>query len=188
MQVTKDPLKTKGARLTMQLAIPGRYMVYVPDRRGRGLLAPPRGQGARAPASARRRGLDLRGGGAIIRTAARGAKREDFERELHYLHKLHEVLEQRAKETRRRRWSSRRPTSRSASCATSSPTSSTRRSSTTRSSTSASKSFFTRTAPELVDRVVRYEGKTPLFEEYGVEEEIDEASSRAASTCRAAAT
>ena len=35
----------------------------------------------------------------IIRTAAQGAKREDFEREIKYLHKLHEVLQQRGKET-----------------------------------------------------------------------------------------
>ena len=39
--------------------------------------------------------LDLGKGGAIIRTAAQGAKREDFEREMKYLHKLHEVLQQR---------------------------------------------------------------------------------------------
>ncbi len=41
----------------------------------------------------------LDGGGVIIRTAAHGAKREDFERELKYLHKLHEVLVKRVKET-----------------------------------------------------------------------------------------
>ena len=42
---------------------------------------------------------DLGKGGAIVRTAAQGAKREDFEREIKYLHKLHDVLQQRAKET-----------------------------------------------------------------------------------------
>src|SRR3712207_1602802 len=44
------------------------------------------------------RGLDMGGGGAIVRTAAHGAKRADFERELMYLHKLHEVLVKRAEE------------------------------------------------------------------------------------------
>src|SRR5207244_7623958 len=43
--------------------------------------------------------LDFGPGGTIIRTAAQGAKREDFEREIKYLHKLHEVLHQRAKKT-----------------------------------------------------------------------------------------
>ena len=38
---------------------------------------------------------DAERGGAIVRTAAHGAKRQDFERELQYLFKLHEVLEKR---------------------------------------------------------------------------------------------
>ena len=31
MQVTKDPIGHKGARLTSQISLPGRYLVYVPD-------------------------------------------------------------------------------------------------------------------------------------------------------------
>ena len=42
-------------------------------------------------------------GGYIVRTAAQGAKKEDFEREIAYLHKLHEVLERRSRTSRRRR-------------------------------------------------------------------------------------
>src|SRR5439155_20894906 len=42
--------------------------------------------------------LALRGGGAIIRTAAQGASKEDFEREIKYLHKLYEILQKRAEE------------------------------------------------------------------------------------------
>ena len=49
-------------------------------------------------------------------------------------------------------------------------------------------SFFTRTAPELVDRVELWQESTPLFEDYGVEEVIDGPHVQAASTCRAAAT
>ena len=37
MQVTKDPIGTKGARLTMEVSIPGRYLVYVPDGDGVGV-------------------------------------------------------------------------------------------------------------------------------------------------------
>src|SRR6202021_1322227 len=44
-------------------------------------------------------GLYLGSGGAIVRTAAHGAKREDFERELKYLHKMHEVLVKRVEDT-----------------------------------------------------------------------------------------
>ena len=37
VQVVKDPLKTKGARLSMQLSIAGRYLVYVPQGEGVGV-------------------------------------------------------------------------------------------------------------------------------------------------------
>src|SRR5204863_214731 len=83
VQVVKDPLKTKGARLSMELTIAGRYMVYTPTGEGVGVskrLDDKERERLRRAA----RGLDLHGGGAIIRTAASGAKRIDFERELQY--------------------------------------------------------------------------------------------------------
>ena len=55
VQVTKDPIGTKGARLSMEVSIPGRYLVYVPGRRRRRRLAPAARQGARAAAQARLR-------------------------------------------------------------------------------------------------------------------------------------
>ena len=95
VQAVKDPLKTKGPRLSMQLSIAGRYLVYVPQGEGMGVSRrlddKERDRLRRAAAKA-----DLGEGGAIVRTAAQGAKREDFEREIKYLHKLHEVLQQRA--------------------------------------------------------------------------------------------
>ena len=137
VQVMKDPLKTKGARLSMQLSIAGRYLVYVPQGEGVG-VSRRLGDKERDRLRKEAKGLDLQGGGAIIRTAASGAKREDFEREIKYLFKLYEILQKRAERPPRRRWSSRRPTCRCASCATSSRPSSSARSSTTRSSTSGS--------------------------------------------------
>src|SRR5919107_5657521 len=98
VQVVKDPLKSKGARLSMELTIAGRYMVYAPTGEGVGVS---RRLDDRERDRLRRetKGLDLRGGGAIIRTAASGATRADFERELQYLFKLHEVLLKRVEET-----------------------------------------------------------------------------------------
>ena len=99
VQVVKDPLKTKGARLSMELTIAGRYMVYAPTGEGVGVsrrLEDKERDRLRKEAKQ----LDLGGGGAIIRTAAHGAARADFERELQYLFKLNDVLEKRVAETR----------------------------------------------------------------------------------------
>src|SRR6185312_9193998 len=98
VQVVKDPLKTKGARLSMELTIAGRYMVYAPTGEGIGVsrrLEDKERERLRRQTAK----LPLEGGGVIIRTAAHGAKREDFERELKYLNKLHEVLEKRVADT-----------------------------------------------------------------------------------------
>ena len=102
VQVIKDPLKTKGARLSMELTIAGRYMVYAPDRRGRRRLQAPGGQGARAPAQAGRRASTSRAAARSSAPPPTAPMRADFERELPYLFKLHEVLQQRVEESRRR--------------------------------------------------------------------------------------
>ncbi len=97
VQVVKDPLKTKGARLSMDLTIAGRYMVYAPYGEGIGVS---RRLDERERDRLRKEAakLDLKGAGAIIRTAAQGAKRADLERELQYLFKLNDVLQKRVED------------------------------------------------------------------------------------------
>jgi ribonuclease G len=99
VQVVKDPLKTKGARLSMQISIAGRYLVYMPS--GAGV-----GASRRLPDAERDRQRKLLQklhegkGGVIVRTAAQGARKADFERDLDYLHKLYEVMERRASDAK----------------------------------------------------------------------------------------
>jgi ribonuclease G len=172
VQVVKDPLKTKGARLSMELTIAGRYMVLAPFGEGIGVSR-------RLDDSARERlrkeaaKLDLKGSGAIIRTAAQGATRADLERELVYLFKLDEVLRRRVEETAApalvfqeadlsvrvvrdifSSWFER--------AIVDDPKQHHRL-----------VSFFSRTAPELVERVELWDGPEPLFEAFGVEQVID---------------
>jgi ribonuclease G len=122
--------------------------------------------------------LELGGGGVIIRTAAHGAKRADFERELKYLHKLHEVLEKRVEETP------------APGLVFQEADLSVR---VVRDIFSAHferavvddeqqyhrlVSFFTRTAPELVERVELWKEGEPLFEAYEVDKAIEGVLSR----------
>jgi ribonuclease G len=98
VQVVKDPLKTKGARLSMQISIAGRYLVYMPQGGGVGVSK-------RLPDKERQRlrrlveKLDIGEGGVIVRTAAQGGKKADFEREVVYLHRLNEIVQRRAKKS-----------------------------------------------------------------------------------------
>jgi ribonuclease G len=169
VQVIKDPLKTKGARLTMDLTIAGRYMVYAPT--GEGIGVSRRLEDAERERLRRQTSkLKLGGGGAIIRTAAHGAKREDFERELLYLHKLHEVLMKRVDDTPAPAMVFQEADlavrvvrdifSEHFERAIVDDEQQHRR----------LVSFFTRTAPELVERVELWDGPQPLFEAYKVDE------------------
>jgi ribonuclease G len=177
VQVVKDPLKTKGARLSMELTIAGRYMVYTPNGEGVGVS---RRLDDRERERLRRETakLDLGGGGAIVRTAASGAKRADFERELQYLFKLHEVLQKRVE------------TSKAPALVFQEADLSVR---VVRDIFSAHferaivddeqqhhrlVSFFSRTAPELVDRVELYTDTVSMFDAYGVTPVLDGVMSR----------
>src|SRR5215510_11093436 len=99
VQVVKDPLKSKGARLSMNVSIAGRYLVYAPQGSGVGVSR-------RLTDSERdrlRKMVDrlYKGpGGLIVRTAAHGAKKSDFVREIAYLQKLNQVLDRRAGESK----------------------------------------------------------------------------------------
>ena len=81
VQVTKDPIGQKGARLTSQISLPGRYLVYVP---GGGMS----GISRRLPDEERSRlksilkNLIPEEAGVIIRTASEGASEEELERDV----------------------------------------------------------------------------------------------------------
>src|SRR3954471_12362563 len=177
VQVIKDPLKTKGARLSMEITIAGRYMVYAPTGEGVGVSRRLEDK-ERERLRKEVKGLDLHGGGAIVRTAAHGAKREDFERELLYLKKLNEVLEKRVEEATAPALVFQEAdlsirvvrdifSEHFERAVVDDPKQHQRL-----------VSFFTRTAPELVDRVELWEDKQPLFEAYGIDPVIDGMLSR----------
>ncbi len=161
----------------MELTIAGRYMVYAPTGEGIGVSRRLEDR-ERERLRKQTANLSLDGGGVIVRTAAHGAKREDFERELKYLHKLHEVLDKRVQETT------------APDLVFQEADLSVR---VVRDIFSAHferaivddeqqyhrlVSFFTRTAPELVERVELWEQDEPLFEAYGVDKAIDGLLSR----------
>jgi ribonuclease G len=177
VQVVKDPLKTKGARLSMELTIAGRYMVYAPTGEGIGVsrrLEDKERERLRRQTAK----LELGGGGVIIRTAAHGAQRADFERELLYLHKLHEVLIKRVEETQAPEMVFQEADlsvrvvrdifSEHFERAIVDDEQQHRR----------LVSFFARTAPELVERVELWDGSEPLLDAYKVTEAIEGVMSR----------
>ena len=94
VQVLKDPLGTKGARLTTFITLPSRFLVYMPQGRGVGVSARIEDEAERA----RLRTLvetfmpAERPGGYIIRTVAEGVAPEALRADMLFLQKLWELV------------------------------------------------------------------------------------------------
>jgi ribonuclease G len=96
VQAVKDPMKSKGARLTTEISLPGRFVVFVPHGEGLGVSRRLEDDERIRLRDILKR-LDVKKGGVIIRTAAEGASAEDIERDLVFLQRLWKTIETRAK-------------------------------------------------------------------------------------------
>ena len=171
VQAVKDPMKTKGARLTTQISLPGRFVVFVPQGEGLGVSR-------RLDDDERNRlkdilkRLDVKEGGVIVRTAAEGASEEDIERDLVFLQRLWRSIQAKAKTAKapelvyqeaelplrvvrdlftgdfEKAYIDDERTYRRIV------------------------GYLKKTSPHMVERVVRYKERTPLMEAFGVEQEI----------------
>jgi ribonuclease E len=99
VQVTKDPMGGKGARLTAQISLPGRYLVLAPEQDLSGISR-------RLPDAERRRLKSIlrkvqpEGHGVIVRTAAEGASEEAIVHDLRRLIALWEGIEKQTKKVK----------------------------------------------------------------------------------------
>jgi ribonuclease G len=177
VQAVKDPMKSKGARLTTEISLPGRFVVFVPHGEGLGVSR-------RLEDDERTRlrdivkKLDVKKGGVIVRTAAEGASADDVERDLVFLQRLWKTIEARAKSVKppslvyqeaelplrvirdlftddfeRAIVDHERTYKRVVG-------------------------YLKKTSPHMADRVVRYREATPLMESSGVDAEIRSTLSR----------
>ncbi len=177
VQAVKDPMKTKGARLTTEISLPGRFVVYVPSGEGLGVSR-------RLNEDERTRLRDIvksiapKQGGVIVRTAAEGASAEDVERDLDFLMKLWKQIQNHAADSaapalvfqeaelplrvirdlftgdfERALVDDDRTLKRILG-------------------------YLRKTSPHMAERVSRYRDKVPLFEAHGVDAEIRSTLSR----------
>ena len=88
VQVSKESLGTKGARITSFISLPGRYVVYMPQARHIGVSRRIRDERERDRLRAALRGLDLPPGGFILRTNAEGKGEAEFAHDVAFLSRL----------------------------------------------------------------------------------------------------
>ncbi len=174
VQIVKDPMGTKGARLTTQLSIPGHFIVYVPDGDGVGVSR-------RLPDEERQRlrqicrELKVKNAGLIVRTAAEGASKHELVNDLKFLEKMWQTVVKREKKAKA-------PSLLYSEMEVSLKVmrdifNETHESVLVDSQKEYDKirSLLRKTSPELVDRLELYQGSKPLMETYGVDEEMKKA-------------
>lgn len=97
VQVTKDPIGHKGARLTSQVSLPGRYLVYVPEGSMTGISRKlPDTERARLKTILKK--IVPEDAGVIVRTAAEGASEDELRRDVERLQAQWEDIQKKAKQ------------------------------------------------------------------------------------------
>ena len=177
VQAVKDPMGTKGARLTTEVSLPGRFLVYTPYGDGIGVSRRLDDE-ERERLKAICKSLEVPEGGLIVRTAAEGASEQELEGDLKLLLKLWSTIRGRAERAQapslvyqeaelplrivrdlfirdfKRVVVDHERTYRKIVA------------------------YLKRTSPELAARVERYRGKEPLLEKSGVVEAVNSTLSR----------
>src|SRR5687767_3112795 len=178
VQVAKEPLGTKGARLTCHVTLPGRFLVFMPtvDHIGISRKIDSREERARLRGIVREfRDQHSFNGGVIIRTAASSRSKEDILADLNYFYKIWVDMRQRGEQRRAPVTVYQEPslvakllrdllTDDYSAIRIDHPIEYQR-----------AVEFINRIMPNLANRVKRYDKDFPIFEEYGVQAELDKA-------------
>jgi ribonuclease G len=180
VQVVKDPIGTKGARLTTSISVPSRYLVYMPNSSLIGISVKIEDEAERE----RLRKLlsdcmnENRTGGCIVRTAAEGVEDEELNRDIKFLCTLWDSIQEQAK------------TAKPGSCVHEDLPLAIRTLRDmvdkdtevvlvdSRETWQKLKKFAKKYIPDLPCRIEHYPGDRPLFDLYNIDDEIQRALGR----------
>ena len=180
VQVIKDPLGSKGARLTTQITIPSRYLVYMPYVTTVGISQKIESEEERQRLKAlvAEHRSDEAGGGYIIRTAAEGVSGTEIAEDIVFLNRLWDAVQQRIQDARSGvpvytalplvlRILRDLPGTEIDSIKIDS-----------RETCNTVSEFVQKFIPALVSCIEHYPGERPIFDLYSVEDEIQKALER----------
>jgi len=180
VQVVKDPIGTKGARLSTQLSLAGRLLVYLPHDAHIGISQRIEGEDGRAQLRERVRELvpaDEKGG-FIVRTLAESATEEDLRADLDYLRTLWRSISKRAQGAQPPHLLHQDLSLAQRVLRDMVGAGTARVLVDSRENHEKLKQFAAQYMPRLAGKIEHYAGERPLFDLYNVEDEIEKALSR----------
>ena len=181
VQVIKDPIGTKGARLSTQISLAGRLLVHLPQDSHIGISQRIEDEAERTLLKETLTKLlpdDESRGGFIIRTMAERATERDLARDVEYLTKLWADVQSRARSTRAGTLVHQDLTLAERVLRDFSSENTRRVLVDSVEAHKAMLDFALRYAPTVTDHIQLHEGMRPLFDMYGVEQEIERALHR----------
>ncbi len=177
VQVTKDPMGGKGARLTTYLSIPGRYLVLLPQAQTVG-ISHKLGEEERERLRRLVEEVRPRDAGLIVRTAARDADTVELRKSLAYLGKVWHQVRRSAEKKRAPAALYREPELEIKVIRDVMDKSFERVLVDSHQAYRRVRNYLKTVAPALADRVARYTGETPLFDALGINDQIRDALRR----------
>jgi ribonuclease G len=179
VQVSKEPISTKGPRVTTQISLPGRFLVFMPfsDHVGVSRKIEDREERARLRALAREI-IQEGEGGVIIRTVGEELTREIFEREYRTLHGTWKKIQRRSKSAKAPSLVHREAKLTSGIIRDVFTVKVDALNIDSKEVYNEVRQYLEGVDPDLMGRVHLYAEPTPLFDKYGVEDAIREAFQR----------
>ena len=178
VQITKEPIGTKGPRVTTQVSLAGRFLVYMPDHEHVGVSRKIEDRAERTRLKQLLRELRPKGAGVIVRTVGAEQGRKEFQGDVKYLEQMWEKIEKQGERSRAPALLHQEM----------------------EFTTGLIRDIFTEDvaqlvidskeehkqilrylstyAPDLKPRVKLYRGEAPIFDHFGIEGEIEKAMER----------
>lgn len=178
VQVSKDPIGTKGARVTSYISLPGRYVVLMPNVEHIGISRRIENEEVRARLKAIAAELKPKGFGLIMRTVSEDATAEEINRDLEFLLSLWKDIQSKKERVSAPYLihSDLDPIFRSVRDFMSHDVE--RLVIDSSEEYERVKDFARSYLPDLIDRIELYEGREPVFDAFGIELDISRALGR----------
>ena len=178
VQITKEPIGTKGPRVSGQISLPGRYLVMMPSSDHVGISRRIEDRAERARLRTIISELKPAGAGLIVRTAGEGKSKKHFASDVRFLTQLWKKIESKAERMRAPALLHRDMELVAGLIRDIFTEDVHKLVIDSKREHRLILSYVKAFAPELGQRVKLYTGKTPIFDHYGLEAEIEKAIDR----------
>lgn len=178
VQITKEPIGTKGPRVTTQVSLPGRYLVLMPSHDHVGVSRKIEDRAERSRLKALLKELRPADAGVIVRTVGEEQGKKEFQSDIKYLEQLWQKIEKQAQKARAPALLHQEMEFTTGLIRDIFTEDVTQLTIDSKEEYQQILQYLSTYAPQLKTRVKLYRGEAPIFDHFGIEGEIEKAMER----------